>query len=106
MHYKGWHSPNGVLTVGSEGITLNNRDGRALKGLLNRGLLVAYQRNRSNKAFRDLVRSYINVQCNALLELSRFQDSYGMHWGAAYTGQNALAQMAAIDTLVAAIGVN
>ncbi|KAG8923771.1 hypothetical protein FRC02_010920 [Tulasnella sp. 418] len=106
MHHKDWHGPNGVLNVGSEGIALKNRDGRAFKGLLNRGLLVAYQRNRLNKGFCDLVRSYINVQCNALLEISRFQDSYGLHWGAPYTGPNALAQMAAIDTLVAAIGVN
>ncbi|KAG8957610.1 hypothetical protein FRC03_009976 [Tulasnella sp. 419] len=106
MRYKGWHGPNGVLSVGSEGITLANRDCRTFKGWLNRGLLVAYQRNRSNKAFCNLIRSYINVQCNALLELSSSEDSYGIHWGEAYTGPNIFAQVAAIDTLVAAIGVN
>ncbi|KAG8943972.1 hypothetical protein FRC03_002221 [Tulasnella sp. 419] len=106
MHYDDWHKPNGILNVGLEGIMLKSADARALKGLLNRGLMVAYQRNRSNKAFCNLVRSYVNVQANALIDLSRSQDSYGMHWGEKYTGRFASAQMAAIDTLVAAVAVN
>ncbi|KAG8911742.1 hypothetical protein FRC02_006435 [Tulasnella sp. 418] len=106
MKYDGWHDSNGILTVGCEWDASVNTDDKAFKGLLNRGLLVAYQRNRSNKHFCALVRSYINVQCNALLEMSCFRSSYGPDWRGPYVGPYIHAQMAAIDTLIAALGVD
>ncbi|KAG8911900.1 hypothetical protein FRC02_006264 [Tulasnella sp. 418] len=106
MNLKGSHDANGIFSVGSNSILHENDDLKAQKGLLNRGLLVAYQRNPSNKSFRDLVRSYINVQYNALLDLASFGDSYGVNWGGPYVGPYPHGQLAALDTLIAAIGVN
>ncbi|KAG8957023.1 hypothetical protein FRC03_010600 [Tulasnella sp. 419] len=106
MHYHGWHDIEGILVVGSDGDARDKTDTKTFKGLLNRGLLIAYQYNRSNRRLCRLIRSYINVQCNALLDLSRFQNSYGVDWRGPYVGPFFHGQMAAIDTLVAAIGVN
>ncbi|KAG8911811.1 hypothetical protein FRC02_006402, partial [Tulasnella sp. 418] len=106
MNLRGSHDANGIFSVGSNSILHENDDLKAQKGLLNRGLLVAYRRNPSNKDFRDLVRSYINVQYNALLDLASFGDSYGVNWGGPYVGPYPHGQLAALDTLIAAIGVN
>ncbi|KAG8923099.1 hypothetical protein FRC02_011348 [Tulasnella sp. 418] len=106
MQSKAWHGRNGVLSIGSDSISFESDVIKSHKGLLNRGLLVAYQRNPSNIHFRDLVRSYINVQYNALLDLSSDGDSYGVNWAGPYTGPYSHGQLAALDTLIAAIGVN
>ncbi|KAG8941115.1 hypothetical protein FRC03_004848 [Tulasnella sp. 419] len=106
MRYEGWHSSDGILVVGADGDPSENTPIKTMKGFLNRGLMIAYQRNRSNKPFCDLVRSYINVQFNALHDLSRMLTTYGVDWRGPYVGPYAHAQIAAFDTLVAAIAVN
>ncbi|KAG8909644.1 hypothetical protein FRC02_007651, partial [Tulasnella sp. 418] len=62
MDYGEWHSSDGILVVGTDGDPSEDTFTKTMKGLLNRGLMNAYQRNRSNKPFCDLIRSYINVQ--------------------------------------------
>ncbi|KAG8912490.1 hypothetical protein FRC02_005962, partial [Tulasnella sp. 418] len=106
MRYDEWHDSNRILSVACDEDPSKNTTERGFKGLLNRGLLVAYERNRSNKLFCNYVRSYINVQLNALLDLARHKNSYGVDWRGPYTGPYAHAQLAAIDTFVAAVGVN
>ncbi|KAG8957151.1 hypothetical protein FRC03_010503 [Tulasnella sp. 419] len=106
MYCDQWHHADGILKVGSDGDPSQSIDSRAFKGWLNRGLLVAYMRNRANPPFCNLVRHYINVQFNALLDLSRMGDYYGVDWRGPFTGPYAHAQLAAIDTFVAALGVN
>ncbi|KAG8943587.1 hypothetical protein FRC03_002433 [Tulasnella sp. 419] len=105
MFYQPWHSPEGILTLGQDRATSENTNNKTLKGLLNRGLMVTYERNRSNELFCNMVRSYINVQFNALYELSRIRNAYGMDWRGPYAGPHAHAQVAALDTIVAALGV-
>ncbi|KAG8957150.1 hypothetical protein FRC03_010502 [Tulasnella sp. 419] len=100
-----WHGSDGILDVGSDGNVASNEDCRAFKGVLLRGLLEAYRRS-NNVPFRNLVRSYINVQFNALRELASDGEYYGMDWKGPYKGPFLHAQLAALDTMVAAIGVN
>ncbi|KAG8917011.1 hypothetical protein FRC02_003416 [Tulasnella sp. 418] len=106
MLYGTWHTSDGILNICSDRAASDDTNVRTLKGLLNRGLMVAYERNRYNVSFCELVRSYINVQFNALFELARIQDSYGVDWRGPYVGPHAHGQVAALDTLVAAIAVN
>ncbi|KAG8917702.1 hypothetical protein FRC02_002912 [Tulasnella sp. 418] len=106
MKYNEWHSGDGILTVGTGGNPSENTDIKAMKGLLNHGLMVAYQRNRSNEPFCNLIRSYINVQFNALYDWARFHNKYGVDWRGPFIGPYPHGQIAAVDTLVAAIGVN
>ncbi|KAG8942943.1 hypothetical protein FRC03_002792 [Tulasnella sp. 419] len=106
MCYQPWHSPDGILTVYTDKAASENTISKTFKGVLNRGLLAAYERNRSNEPFCNMVRCYINVQFNALYELSRLRDAYGMDWRGPYAGPYGHAQIAAFDTIVAALGVN
>ncbi|KAG8941394.1 hypothetical protein FRC03_004567 [Tulasnella sp. 419] len=106
MCYEPWHSSDGILTLSKDRATSENTNNKTFKGLLNRGLLVAYERNRLNEPFCNMVRCYINVQFNALYELSRIQNAYGMDWRGPYAGPYAHAQIAAFDTIVAALGVS
>ncbi|KAG8918907.1 hypothetical protein FRC02_002048 [Tulasnella sp. 418] len=106
MRHDEWHSPIGILTLCSNIAASDDTNVRTLRGLLIRGLMVAYERNRSNEPFCNLVRSYVNVQFNALCELARVQSSYGVDWRGPYVGPHGHGQVAALDTLVAAIAVN
>ncbi|KAG8944546.1 hypothetical protein FRC03_002048 [Tulasnella sp. 419] len=106
MRHDEWHSSAGILTLCSNTAASDDTNVRTLRGLLIRGLMVAYERNRSNEPFCNLVRSYVNVQLNALFELARVQSSYGVDWRGPYVGPLGHGQVAALDTLVAAIGVN
>ncbi|KAG8918035.1 hypothetical protein FRC02_002704 [Tulasnella sp. 418] len=62
-----------------------------------RGLLEAYERNPSNEEFRALY--------TALLEKARRKNAYGVDWRGPYIGPYPHAQLAALDTLIAAVGV-
>ncbi|KAG8915899.1 hypothetical protein FRC02_004320, partial [Tulasnella sp. 418] len=106
MLYDKWHSADGILTLLTDNAASEGTNDKTFKGLLNRGLMVAYERNKSNEAFCNMVRSYINVQFNALFELSRVRNAYGVDWRGPYAGPYAHAQIAAFDTLVAALCVN
>ncbi|KAG8952999.1 hypothetical protein FRC03_011962 [Tulasnella sp. 419] len=106
MLYGEWHTLDGILNVCSDRAASDDTNVRTLKGLLIRGLMVAYERNRSNGPFCSLVRSYVNVQFNALFELARVQSSYGVDWRGPYAGPYGHGLVAALDTLVAAIAVN
>ncbi|KAG8953899.1 hypothetical protein FRC03_011620 [Tulasnella sp. 419] len=107
MKLREWHDTDGVLSVLSSGSELFKSDGvNATRGLLSRGLMVAYQRNTSDKAFRSLVRSYINTQFNALIDLASRDDTYSVSWNGPYIGPYFHGQLAALDTLIAAIAVN
>ncbi|KAG8919064.1 hypothetical protein FRC02_001956, partial [Tulasnella sp. 418] len=100
-----WHGSDGILKVGSDGDVSTYNDDHAFKGFLLRGLLEAYRRTPTNTAFRTLIRSYINVQFNALRELAREGDDYGVDWRGPFKGPFLHGQLAAFDALVATIGV-
>ncbi|KAG8953582.1 hypothetical protein FRC03_011717 [Tulasnella sp. 419] len=106
MFYGEWHSPDGILTVGTDEDPLKDSDVKRYKGILNYGLLVAYKRNPSNKPFRDLVRSYINVQFNALYELARHGNYYAIDWRGPNIERKFHSQLAALTTMVSALTVN
>ncbi|KAG8923096.1 hypothetical protein FRC02_011345 [Tulasnella sp. 418] len=106
-----WHGPDGILSVGSEGKLYINDGLNAMKGLLARGLLALYQRNPTNKPLRNTIRKYINVQhlrlkFNALVDLASRGNSYGVDWRGPFVGPYAHGQLAALELLVAAFGVN
>ncbi|KAG8927241.1 hypothetical protein FRC03_010499 [Tulasnella sp. 419] len=106
MRSSEWHDAQGILTLGSAGDPSQVDDSKALKGIMMRALSEAYQRNPDLKMFRKLIQSYINVQYNALLDFASYRNVYGVDWRGPYGGPYARGQMAALETLVAAIVVN
>ncbi|KAF8199040.1 glycosyl hydrolase family 76-domain-containing protein [Pholiota molesta] len=100
-----WQGSNGVVTEGS-GNTQNN-DGIGFKAVYIRGLREAYRRTPSNAQLRTLLRSYIDVQYNALLELADNGNFYSASWaGPQPTAFTSWGELAALDVLTAAVEVN
>jgi len=73
-----WQGIDGIITEGSS--PLKNNDGVGFKAIFIRGLLEVFSRNRSNTKLSDLLRSYIDVQYNALLDLAANGTSYSSNW--------------------------
>jgi len=97
---------DGIITEGQQEPQANNDDGRGFKAIFIRGLTEARIRNPSNASLKALVRAYVNVQYNALLDLSRSGSSYGVVWHGPYQGPYAHGQLAALDVINAGISVN
>ncbi|KAF9564882.1 endo-1,6-alpha-mannosidase [Agrocybe pediades] len=103
---KSWQGTNGIITEG--GSTSKNDDGVGFKAVFIRGLLQAYRKRAGdNASLAKLLRSYIDVQYNALLDLASAGNDYSAKWvGPAPASFNSWGQLAALDVLVAAVGVN
>ncbi|PPQ72766.1 hypothetical protein CVT26_003148 [Gymnopilus dilepis] len=99
-----WQGTNGIITEGSDNNA--NNDGIGFKAIFIRGLLQAYRKS-SNQALLTLLRDYTDVQYNALLDLASNGTSYSASWpGPPPTAFTSWGQLAALDVLTAAVGVN
>ncbi|KAF8604641.1 endo-1,6-alpha-mannosidase [Ceratobasidium sp. AG-I] len=101
-----WQGSDGIITEGQDGDLNTNNDGRIFKAVFIRGLHEVFQRSVSNNDLRILIHSYVDVQYNALLDLTANGASYGVVWHGPYNGPTSWGQNAAVDILVAAIGAN
>ncbi|EPQ56699.1 endo-1,6-alpha-mannosidase [Gloeophyllum trabeum ATCC 11539] len=103
-HTSAWQGSNGVITEGAS--PDSNNDGVGFKAVFIRGLHEAWTRSASNTDLRNLIRAYIDVQYNALLELAANGDSYSSSWTGPPQSFTTWGQLAALDVLTAAIDVN
>ncbi|KAF8961945.1 hypothetical protein BDZ97DRAFT_1905388 [Flammula alnicola] len=100
-----WQGSNGIITEGSD--NTQNNDGIGFKAIFIRGLREAFRRIPENAQLRTLIRAYIDVQYNALLELAANGSSYSANWsGPTPTSFTSWGQLAALDVLTAAVEVN
>ncbi|KAI9573886.1 glycoside hydrolase [Boletus coccyginus] len=109
LYATAWQGTNGVITEG--GVTEEDDDIVGFKSILIRALHEAWARNPGDAQLQDTIRSYINVQYNALMELAstQYEDTrwYSAAWaGPRPTGYTAWGQLAALDVLVSSIDVN
>ncbi|KIJ65237.1 hypothetical protein HYDPIDRAFT_111167 [Hydnomerulius pinastri MD-312] len=108
-HTTAWQGANGVITEGAD--TDSDNDGAGFKTILIRAVHEAWARGSKDPQMRDLLRSYINVQYNALLELASTENK-GVRWysaawaGPQPTNYTAWGQLAALDVLVSAVDIN
>jgi len=98
-----WEGSNGIITEGAS--PNQNNDGVEFKAIFIRGLYEAYNRS-SNNDMKDLVRSYVGVQYNALINSASAGDTYSSSWTGPPQGFTTWGQMTALDVLNAAIGTN
>ncbi|KAF8327335.1 endo-1,6-alpha-mannosidase [Amanita rubescens] len=96
-----WEGSDGIITEGSS--TESGNDGVGFKAIFIRGLGEAFVRNTEYSHFAILIQSYIDVQCNALLELAASGTSYSANWHGPPMAFTTWGQMAALDVLVSAI---
>jgi len=109
LYTTAWQGTNGVITEG--GVTKEDDDIVGFKSILIRALHEAWVRNPDDAQLQDTIRSYINVQYNALMELAstQYEDTrwYSAAWvGPQPSGYTAWGQLAALDVLVSSIDVN
>ncbi|TFK51956.1 endo-1,6-alpha-mannosidase [Heliocybe sulcata] len=103
-HTTAWQGSNGVIT---EGVSTDSDNGSVgFKAVLVRGLHEVYTRSESNTDLRTLVKSYIDVQYNALLELAANGNTYSSSWAGPSQSFTSWGQLAALDPLTAAIDAN
>ncbi|KAG1775154.1 endo-1,6-alpha-mannosidase [Suillus placidus] len=104
-----WEGSDGIITEGAD-VTEDN-DGVGFKAVLIRGLAEAWSCNTGNTALRTLIRSYTDVQYNALLDLASNSSSGSTWYSPAWEGPGPTSfipwgQLAAVDVLVSAVSVN
>ncbi|RDB23898.1 hypothetical protein Hypma_008896 [Hypsizygus marmoreus] len=104
VKFSAWQGSDGIITEGSS--TTSNNDSVGFKAIFIRGLYEAFARNPSNTNLRILVRSYIDVQYNALLDLAANGNSYSANWHGPPQGFTSWGQLAALDVLTSAIIAN
>ncbi|KAF8993436.1 hypothetical protein BDQ17DRAFT_1368327 [Cyathus striatus] len=95
---------DGIITEGAS--PTQNGDGVGFKAVFIRGLLEAFSRNKSNTALQTLIRSYIDVQYNALIDLASSGDAYSSAWHGPAQNFTTWGQLAALDVLGSAIAAN
>ncbi|KAG8915211.1 hypothetical protein FRC02_004633 [Tulasnella sp. 418] len=100
-----WHGSTGILSPTQQHVS-GRFDVAASKGGLIRGIFGAYSCNQSEVEFQNKAGAYINVQFNALRDLARQEDSYGIEWGGPFQGSTTVSRMTALDVLVAGITAN
>jgi len=109
LYTTAWQGTNGVITEG--GVTEEDDDIVGFKSILIRALHEAWARNPNDAQLQGIIRSYINVQYNALMELASTQYEDTRWYSAAWAGPQpaeytAWGQLAALDVLVSSIDVN
>jgi len=98
-----WEGSHGIITEGSK--TKTNSDGVGFKAAFLRGIHEVYNRS-SNNDLKTLIRSYLDVQYNAILELAASGSSYSVNWHGPPQAFTTWGQLAALDVLTAAIDTN
>ncbi|KAF7309385.1 hypothetical protein MIND_00309300 [Mycena indigotica] len=92
-----WQGSDGIIT---EGTSPNaNSDGVGFKAIFIRGLHEAWYRNPSNSGLRTLIRSYGDVQYNALSDLAANGSTYSSNWHGPPQAFTSWGQLAALDVL-------
>ncbi|KAF8993437.1 hypothetical protein BDQ17DRAFT_1331708 [Cyathus striatus] len=99
-----WQRNDGIITEGAS--PKKNNDGVGFKAVFIRGLLEAFLRSKSNTALQTLIRSYIDVQYNALIDLASNGDAYSSAWHGPAQNYTMWGQLAALDVLGSAIAAN
>ncbi|KIJ65236.1 hypothetical protein HYDPIDRAFT_111166 [Hydnomerulius pinastri MD-312] len=104
-----WQGANGVITEGGD--TEADSDVVGFKTILIRSLHEAWRRSAENPEMQNLIKSYTNVQYNALLELASTENLpwrwYSSEWaGPQPTNFTGWGQLAALDVLVSVIDIN
>ncbi|KAN0088744.1 Glycoside hydrolase [Tylopilus felleus] len=109
LHTTVWQGTNGVVTEG--GYIQEDNDAVGFKSILIRPLHEEWARNPGNAQLQTIIRNYINVQYNALMELASTKYGnttwYSPEWaGPKPANVTAWGQLAALDVLVSSIDVN
>ncbi|KAF8799206.1 endo-1,6-alpha-mannosidase [Phlegmacium glaucopus] len=99
-----WQGTDGIITEGSS--PSKNNDGVGFKAIFIRGLLEVFSRNPSNVELGILLRSYIDVQYSALLDLAANGTSYSSDWHGPPQAFTTWGQLSALDVLASAIVAN
>ncbi|PSR80372.1 hypothetical protein PHLCEN_2v6757 [Hermanssonia centrifuga] len=99
-----WEGTDGIITEGAS--PSSNNDDVGFKAIFIRGLHEAFTRSASNTNLQGLIRSYIDVQYNALLELADNGSTYSSAWNGPPQSFTTWGQLAALDVLVSAIDTN
>jgi len=99
-----WQGADGIITEGAS--PSKDNDGVGFKAIFIRGLFEVFARNPTNTDLRNLLRSYIDVQYNALLDLAANGTSYSSNWHGPPQAFTTWGQLAALDVLASAIGAN
>ncbi|QRW18120.1 glycoside hydrolase family 76 protein [Rhizoctonia solani] len=102
---RAWQGDDGIITEGQGGDLNKNDDARGFKAVFIRALHKLFH-DTNNRDLQILIHSYVDVQYNALLDLSSNGTSYGVVWHGPYNGPTPWGQNAALDVLVSAIGAN
>lgn len=97
---------DGIITEGQKQPAKKNDDARNFKGIYLRALAILYHRAPKNHGIRPLIKAYINVQVNALIDLSSRGDQYGVMWHGPMDEGYTHGQMTALDALAGYISVN
>ncbi|THG95207.1 hypothetical protein EW026_g6407 [Hermanssonia centrifuga] len=99
-----WEGTDGIITEGAS--PSSNNDDVGFKAIFIRGLHETFTRSASNTNLQGLIRSYIDVQYNALLELADNGSTYSSAWNGPPQSFTTWGQLAALDVLVSAIDTN
>jgi len=99
-----WQGSDGIITEGSD--NSKNDDSVGFKAIFIRGIYEAFARNPSNSGLRNIVRSYIDVQYNALLDLAANHTSFSANWHGPPQEFMTWGQLAALDVLTSAVAAN
>lgn len=99
-----WQGSDGIITEGSS--PTSNNDGVGFKSIFIRGLYEAFSRNPRNANLRVLLRSYVDVQYNALLDLAATKSTYSSSWHGPPQSFTTWGQLASLDVLGSAIRIN
>ena len=111
MKQSSFQGSDGVITEGQRTPYSENDDARNFKGIYLRGLAVLYRRAPANHQIRNLIRAYVNVQANALIDLASDNASNPIHYavpwkGPRNSGNHPWGQLAALDALSVFVHVN
>lgn len=111
MKQSNFQGNDGVITEGQNAPYDKNDDGRNFKGIYLRGLVVLYRKAPANHQIRNLIRAYVNVQANALIDLASDNSANPVHYavpwkGPRNSGQFPWGQLAALDALSSFVNVN
>jgi predicted alpha-1,6-mannanase (GH76 family) len=98
---------DGIITEGQNQPYDQNDDGRNFKGIYLRALGVLYRRAPGDHPVKALIKAYVNVQANALLDLaSKDGNTYGVNWHGPMDDGYPWGQLAALDALADFVLVN
>lgn len=101
---------DGIITEGQAKPYDQNNDARNFKGVYLRALAILYRKAPTGHGIKNLIRAYINVQANALIDLASDNPSnpvnYAVNWHGPKDAGYPWGQLSALDALEGFISVN